>query len=599
MAFDGITTFAICSELRQRLQGGRIDKIYQPEADEAVLSVRSLGQNLRLLLTCQASHPRLHITEKKPENPLSPPMFCMLFRKHFAGGKITEIAQIEFDRIVEISVEVFNEMGDLCTKKIILEIMGKHSNLILTDENGRIIDAMRHVTEQMSKFRTVLPGLPYTHSRHNDKANPLLVSDEASLFNLLEKCGTVLSKSLYQALNGLCPVSAREICYRAGVSDKAPPTDLPPAARQSLFVSFRQLLSSMQDQAFTYRIYRDGDAPSEFSVLPYFSLGSAPFQEYETLSALLDVFYAKQDVRNKIQQKSQDLHKLIQTNLERARKKAGLQEQQMADTKGRELDRIYGELLTANIYQLKKGMTSVSVSNFYEEDAPSVTIPLDSNLGPSQNAQRYFNRYNKQKRTEAALTQQLEQTHEEIAYLDSILGALELADCEKDLEDIRLELHETGYIRKTRKSKKNLSTSKPLEFRTSEGLRVLIGKNNIQNDMLTFRISSPYDYWFHVKDIPGSHTILFCAGLEFDKDYTMASLAEAASLAAAHSKASTGSNVPVDYALRKYVKKPAGAKPGFVIYTHQQTLYGTPSCGCFNYPPAKPRPPSFRPWRPT
>ena len=239
----------------------------------------------------------------------------------------------------------------------------------------------------------------------------------------------------------------------------------------------------------------------------------------------------------------------------------------MADTKDRDQDRIFGELLTANIYQLKKGMTSVSVANFYEEEASSVTIPLDSNLSPSQNAQRYFNRYNKQKRTEAALTEQLAQTYEEISYLDSILSALALADCEKDLEDIRLELHETGYIRKTRKSKKNLSTSKPLVFHTSEGLRVLIGKNNIQNDMLTFRTSSPYDYWFHVKDIPGSHTILFCAGLEFEKDYTMASILEAAALA--------GSNVPVDYALRKYVKKPSGSKPGFVIYTHQQTLYVT------------------------
>ena len=575
MAFDGITTFAICCELRQRLLGGRIDKIYQPETDEAVLSIRSLGQNYRLLLTCQAAHPRLHITEKKPETPLSPPMFCMLFRKHFSGGKIADIAQIDFDRIIEISVEVLNEMGDLCTKKIILEIMGKHSNLILTDENGRIIDAMRHVTEQMSKFRTVLPGLPYTHSHHNDKANPLLLHDEDSLFCLLEQNGTVLGKSFYQSLNGLCPFSAREICFRAGVSDKALLAELPAAAKQSVYAAFHQLFASVLDQAFSYRIYRESDVPCEFSVLPYFSMEAVSFQEYDTLSTLLDIFYAKQDVQNKILQKSQDLHKLIQTNLERARKKAGLQEQQMSDTKYRDQDRIFGELLTANIYQLKKGMTSISVANFYEEEASSVTIPLDSNLSPSQNAQRYFNRYNKQKRTEAALTEQLAQTYEEISYLDSILSALALADCEKDLEDIRLELHETGYIHKTRKSKKNLSTSKPLEFHTSEGLRVLIGKNNIQNDMLTFRTSSPYDYWFHVKDIPGSHTILFCAGLEFEKDYTMASILEAAALAAAHSKASAGSNVPVDYALRKYVKKPSGSKPGFVIYTHQQTLYVT------------------------
>ena len=320
-------------------------------------------------------------------------------------------------------------------------------------------------------------------------------------------------------------------------------------------------------------LYRREDQPADFSVFPYESLAGLCAEGFADLWTLLDSFYRLRDVRDKIKQKAQDLHHLLSTNLDRARRKEALQLQQLADTEDRELDRIRGELLTANLYRITEAMTSVRLENYYEEGSPQIEIPLDPSLSPSQNAQRYYRRYNKKKRTEQALTQQLSSTREEIRYLESIEDALALADCEKDLEDLRAELHQTGYIRRTRRAAKNLSASRPLTFTTSEGMEVLVGKNNIQNDALTFKTSDPYDLWLHVKDIPGSHVILRIAGKIQGQDYTEQSILEAARLAARHSKGAGGTKVPVDYTLRRYVKKPAGAKPGFVIYTHQTTLY--------------------------
>lgn len=576
MAFDGITTYAVLRELNQKLLGGRIDKIYQPDADEIILGVRSLGSNCRLLLTAQARCPRIHITDQRPENPLSPPMFCMLLRKHIAGGKIISMAQYHMDRIVELTVEAVNEMGDLVQKRLILEMMGKHSNLFLIDEHGVIIDAIHHVTAQMSSVRPVMPGMLYELPTHNAKVNPLTISSYEACAEALRTQPGPVQKSIYLSMNGISPFMAREILFRAGVDDKSHLDNLTPEELEAIYHAFSQVFAEMVEGRNEYTIYLDGDVMKEFTVLPSQLMEGANSLSYSTISELLDVFYKKQDVHNKIQQKSQDLHKLISNNLDRARRKAALQEKQMEDTKDREEDRIAGELITANIYQLKKGMTTVELVNFYEEDMPLVTIRLDSTLTPAQNAQKYFNRYNKAKRTEAALTEQLQSTYEEIEYLESIETSLALSNQERDLENLRMELHEAGYIRRMRKVTKNLSASKPMSFTTSEGVKILIGKNNIQNDQLTFKTASPYDLWLHVKDIPGSHTILFVSGLTEGEDYTEKSILEAAKLAASFSKAANGSNVPVDYTLRRYVKKPSGSKPGFVIYTHQQTLYVTP-----------------------
>ena len=581
MAFDGITIFAVCRELSEALQGGRIDKIYQPDDHEIILQIRKAQDGggsvtRRLLLTTLANSPRLHLTERRPENPLQPPMFCMLLRKHLSGGRLLSIDQYHTDRIVELTFEALDELGDPVHKRLILEIMGKHSNLFLVDENDTILDALHHVGVTMSSVRQVLPGLPYELPVHSDKWDPFEINDPGLFRTLVSAQKEPLYKALYLSMNGFSPFLAREILARAGIEESALYPHLSAEQEAHLYAAFHDLLEDVAAGRLSYRIYREGPRMVEFSIVPSLLMRGAEEEVFDTLSELLDVFYQQKDTTQKIRQKAQDLSRLISNNLDRARRKARLQEKQLEDTKGREVYRIQGELITANIYQLQKGMKSCSLPNFYEEDQPLMQIRLDENLTPSQNAQKLFDRYNKLKRTEAALTDQLQQTYEEIEYLESIESALALSDQERDLENLRQELHETGYIRRVKKAQRNLAASKPLEFTTSEGVKVWIGKNNIQNDQLTFRTAQPNDLWLHVKDIPGSHTILFISGLSEGTDYTDTSILEAARLAAAHSRAASGSQVPVDYTLRRYVKKPSGARPGYVIYTHQKTVYVTP-----------------------
>ena len=576
MAFDGITTYKVIEELRQKIEGGKIDKIYQPEKDEIVLTIRRPGQVYRLLLSAHMDSARFYLTENKPETPLEPPMFCMLFRKHFGGGKLMHLEQVGFDRILEMDVEVYNELGDLCRKKIILEIMGRHSNLILVDENGRIIDCAHHVGQDMSHFRMVLPGLPYEAPSHNQRANPLLMEDVDRFTAVWQNCHAPIGKGMYQVFNGISPFAAAEICFRAGVSEKASFEDLTQEERERLYQAFTQLFCEMREKAAHPEIFLDGDRMREYSMVESRLMAGVERKTFDTPSALLDVYYVRQDTKNRLRQKAQDLHKLVMTHLDRARRKYDLQQKQMQDTQGREKYQRMGDLITANIYRIQMGERSLIAEDFYQDPPVEVEIALKENLTPAQNAQKYYAKYNKLKRTEEALTEQLQQTEEEIQYLESLLTAMEMADCEKDLEDIRLELYETGYVRKNRQKRKNLAASKPLTMRTSEGLEVMVGKNNIQNDQLTFKMASPFDLWFHVKDIPGSHTVLFCSGKEYGKDYTEQSILEAAQIAAGHSRAAQSSRVPVDYAERRYVKKPSGSKPGFVIYTHQKTLFVEP-----------------------
>ncbi len=574
MPFDGTVVCAVCDQLRRELLGSRIDKIYQPEAEEIVLTLRSQGRAVRLLLTASASHARLQLTQSKPETPLSPPMFCMLFRKYFGGGKLVALEQENFDRVVRLDFEVRNELGDLCQRRVILEMMGKHSNLILVDETGRIIDAVRHVTPLMSSVRFVQPGLPYTAPCHTHKKNPLTETSPAAFREALAAYPGPVGKALYQAYNGFCSFSAREVLCRADLEERATLDRLSPDDFSRLFDSFSRFLTQLTATPAAPVLYLANDQPLDFSAFPYVCMTGVSQQAFDSFWPLLDLFYQRSDTQDKLRQKSQDLHHLLTTNLDRAHRKEALQLQQLKDTEDREADRICGDLLTANLYRLTPGITTARLENYYETDAPLLEIALDPTLTPSQNAQRYYRRYNKKKRTEEATVQQLQATREEIRYLESVQDALALADCEKDLEDLRLELHETGYLRLRRRSGgKNLAVSRPLSFRTSEGIEVLVGKNNIQNDLLTFKMADPEDLWFHVKDMPGSHVVLRIAGKVPDKDYTNRSLQEAAELAARHSKAAAGSKVPVDYTRRRYVKKPSGAKPGFVIYTHQTTAY--------------------------
>lgn len=576
MAFDGITTYKVTEELQDKISGGKIDKIYQPEKDEIVLLIRRPGSALRLLLSAHMDSARIYLTQRRPETPLEPPMFCMLFRKHFSGGKITAVRQLGFDRIVQISAEVYNELGDLCHKKIILEIMGRHSNLILVDEKGRIIDSVHHVGQDMSHFRMVLPGLDYAPPSHNSRLNPLETDSLPAFDSAFSQCRAPLGKGMYQIFNGISPFAAAEICYRARVPEQALYRELNDSQKEALFTAFTALFEQMQRETAQPVIYMDGISMKEYAMIPAQMMAGVQERRFESPSELLDAYYVGQDAKNRLKQKAADLHKLVTTNLERARRKYALQQEQMEDTKDREIYQRKGDLITSNIYRVEKGDRLLIAEDFYQDPPCRVEIALKENLSPSQNAQRYYARYNKLKRTEEALNGQIIQTEEEIAYLESLLTSMDLADCEKDLEDIRQELYETGYIRRNRQKRKNLAASRPLQTKTSEGLTVMIGKNNIQNDQLTFRTAGPRDLWFHAKDIPGSHTVLFCEDKEAGRDYTEQSILEAAQLAAGHSKASLSGKVAVDYTERRYVKKPAGAKPGFVIYTHQKTLQASP-----------------------
>ncbi|MBQ7064509.1 MAG: NFACT family protein [Firmicutes bacterium] len=576
MAFDGITTYYVTEELRQMVLGGKIDKIYQTDTDEVVLQIRRPGNVYRLLLSAHGDSARFYLTEQKPETPLEPPMFCMLFRKHFGGGRVADIRQIGFDRILEIRAEVYNELGDPCVKQIILEVMGRHSNLILVDEKGTIIDCVHHVGQTMSHFRTVLPGLPYQAPSHNQRIDPPAVRDYDEFDRAWEGKHNAVGKSMYQVFNGISPFAASEICFRAGVSDRAAYEDLPEEQKNSLYAAFSDYFREMLTEPACPAIFLDGDQMKEYSMISSRMMAGVGSRTFQTPSELLDIYYVRQDNKNRLRQKSQDLHKLVSTNLDRVNRKETLQSRQLAETADRDRYQRAGDLILSNIYRLHAGDEKFEAEDFYEDPPVTREIELNPHLSPSQNAQKYYDKYNKLKRTEEAVTLQLEDTRREAAYLASILDALEMADCEKDLEDIRAELAQTGYLRRSKAKRRNLQASRPLEFTTSEGLMVLVGKNNVQNDQLTFKMATPFDYWFHVKDMPGSHVILFCGDRKLGQDYTEQSILEAAQIAAGHSSLAEDGKVSVDYTQRRYVKKPSGAKPGFVNYTHQKTLVVEP-----------------------
>ena len=581
MPFDGFSAHRVAEELYELLAGGRIDKIYQPEADQIVMNIRSRGSVFHLLLCAGASSARFQLTQKKTETPLSPPMFCMLLRKHLGNGKITDISQIHFDRILRIDVEALDELGDIRTKTLILEVMGKHSNLILVDDNMRIIDSIRHVNPLMSSVRQIGPGLFYTWPTHNEKTDPLVFIEETKdrsreeINRWLDRIiapGPIL-KAVYTSFHGFSPFSSRELLFRCKVDEKEIFSELTEERKYGFYESLVTMISQLKAARGPYQLYvSEEGTPLDFSVIDYQSMEGTLGRSYPSLDLLLDEYYARIQKTDVLKQKAQDLRHLLTTNLDRVRKKLILQEKSMEDTKSREEDKIKADLITANVYQLKEGMSFCDLPNYYEEEMPLVRISLDPHLSPAQNAQKYYRRYNKLKRTEEALIGQMESTREEKAYLESVLAALDLSDCEQDLMDIREEMSANGYLKKTVKGKKNLQKSKPLGFLTEEGVKGYIGKNNVQNDYLTFRMARPRDEWFHVKNIPGSHVILLVQDLVFGKDYTEKSILQGAAQAALHSSAGEENRVTVDHTRVMYVKKPAGSKPGFVRYTHEQSI---------------------------
>jgi len=575
MAFDGIAVSNIVHELKTKLIGGRVDKIYQPRADEIIFSVRSLREgNFRVLISANSMNPRVHITEIKKENPLTAPMFSMVMRKHAAGGRILDIRQPDFERIIVIDVESMNELGDMSVKHIITEIMGKHSNIILTDENDRILDSIKHVSHEKSSVREVLPGGQYVYPPSQDKINPL--NADFDIFNntVIQKASQTLQAIIYKSFTGISPAYASEICYNAGFDSSDRGEQLDDSGIKKLWESFSSDIRRIKNGEYTPHIVYDNNG----NVVDFFSLSSNQYsgfeiKNYESFSELLENFYKKRDNLYHVRQRAHDVRRIVVSNIERCVKKHDIQQKALNDTEDREKYRLYGELITANIYSIDENSTKLVTQNYYEEGMPEIEIPLDPLLTPAENAARYFNRYNKAKRTYAATLVQKEQNEAELNYLESVLSAIDASDDDSDISEIRRELINEGYIRAKRQDKnKAVKKTKPLHFISSDGFDIYAGKSNIQNDELTLRFADGNDIWLHTKNIPGSHVIIKC-GENAVPDRT---IEEAAVIAAYYSKAKDSTKVPVDFTPRKYVKKPNGAKPGMVIYVQNRTAYVDP-----------------------
>ena len=575
MAFDGITVSAIKAEIEDKILGGRIDKVYQPEKDEIILGIRSMGQAYKLLLTSNASNPKFHFTQTNPSNPMTPPLFCMVMRKHLQSGKIIKIEQPDFDRILNIYVESLNELGDYSVKKLVLEIMGRHSNIILTDENNTILDCIKHIGHDTSSVREVLPGREYTLPPSQGKINTLEL-DNNNFNEVLENNPSFEIQSvIYKNYTGISPIAASEICYRANVNGSTPVEALTDIQKEIVFNKFAELVEDIKANRFyPESITNEKGKTIDFSPIEMTQFNGLEIKKYTSISELIESFYANRDFAYRIGQKTQDLRKLITQNIERCIRKKDIQMQTLRSIKNRDELRLKGELLTANIYSIKKGMTTVELPNYYSENQELVAIELDSNKTPSENAQKYYKAYNKAKRTFEALKDQIKSNDEELAYLESVLTSVNNCTDEQDVKEIRRELREEGYVKKVKNQKdKSKKHSVPLHFISQDGFDIYVGKNNIQNDELTLKFARPRDIWMHTKNIPGSHVILVANGQTIP-DTT---LNEGAMLSAFYSKAKNSSKVPVDYTEKKNVKKPNGSKPGFVIYETNKTAYITTS----------------------
>lgn len=568
MAFDGVTIANVVSELRKELVGGRLYKIAQPEEDELLLTVKVPTGQQRLLLSASASLPMLYLTQNNKQSPMTAPNFCMLLRKHLQNGRITDITQPGLERIVHIGVEHLDEMGDLCHKTIVVEIMGKHSNIIFVNEDNTVIDSIKRISAAVSSVREVLPGKPYFIPATQDKADALATGYEV-FRELLSGKPQPVFKALYGSFTGISPILAQELCYRAKVDAERPTAALEETDYRRLFETFSEMVSDIKAENFTPNIAYSGAKPVEYAALPLtlYGYGSQSTESPDkvvtcaSMSSLLEQYYAEKNTLTRIRQKSFDLRRIVSTALERNVKKYDLQLRQMKDTEKREQYRIYGELLNTYGYDAKPGDKQLKALNYYTNE--EVTIPLDPTLTATENAKKYFDKYSKLKRTYEALSELTIQVKEEIDHLESISAALDIALHEEDLTQIKEELTESGYIRRKGNAKKQKITSKPFHYISSDGFHIYVGKNNFQNDELTFKFATGNDWWFHAKKMPGSHVVVKLGNAQELPDRTFE---EAARLAAYYSKGREQEKVEIDYIQKKHVKKPAGAKPGFVVY---------------------------------
>ncbi len=567
MPMDGLTLGFIAHELGAMLISGRIDKVNQPERDELIITIRNNNANHQLLLSASANHARVHLTAHKKTNPLEPPMFCMLLRKHLTGGRATAVRQVSGDRILEMDIDCKDELGDRTTRTLVIELMGKHSNIMLLRQDGRLIDSARHVTDDISRVREVLPGLPYTRPPGQDKIPFDQVTPPALYEKLCQSSGP-LHKALAGCITGLSALSAKELACRATSDEDA---HLSSCDLHAVSGSVSEALGRLPAEAEAAILLSDDGAPVDFVAFPYRCRAALQRECHPSLSDAMDAFYDSRDRADRIAQKSSSLHRVLKNNIERCEKKLALQMDALTDAGRMDEYRVMGELITASQHRVQKGMKRVALPNYYAEDMAEIVVPLDEKLSPQQNAQRYFKHYQKARNAQRLAAEQKAKTEDELVYLEGQLHNLEKCTAEAELNEIRQELEKEGYVRANhnRRQMKALPPSQPLHFQSASGLHILVGKNNLQNDKLTSDAQGN-ETWLHAKDMPGSHVII--ASPEVDEETLM----QAARIAAHYSKGREGSRVPVDYTLKKYVKKPSGAKPGFVIYTHQKTLYVEP-----------------------
>ncbi|MCI5649785.1 MAG: NFACT family protein [Fusicatenibacter sp.] len=570
MAFDGITVSNVVKELNDTIVGGKINKIAQPEADELMITVKNNRTLYRLLISASASLPLIYLTETNKPGPLTAPNFCMLLRKHIGSARILSVTQPGLERILIFDLEHLNELGDLCHKKLIVEIMGKHSNIIFCQEDLTIIDSIKHISANMSSVREVLPGRTWFIPHTQDKKDPLTITEE-EFFNFVCSKPMPAAKAIYSSLTGFSPLMAEEVCTRAGVDGGFSINVLEETARLHLFHTFARMTDDIKEGAFSPNIIYHGEEPLEFAAFSLSQYRELRCETFSSISAVLETYYSMRNRITRIRQKSADLRRIVNTALERNVKKYELQKKQQKDTEKKEKYRVYGELLNTYGYGLEPGAKSLEALNYYTNEM--ITIPLVSRLTAAENAKKYFDRYSKLKRTEEALNELLIETKEDIEHLESVSTSLDIALDEADLVQVKEELIEYGYIRRKGPSgKKQKITSHPFHYRSSDGFDIYVGKNNYQNEELSFKFASGNDWWFHSKGQPGSHVIVKTNG----KELPDTTFEEAARLAAYYSKGRQSPKVEIDYTKKKNLRKPNGSKPGFVVYYTNYSMVAAP-----------------------
>ncbi|MEE0944553.1 MAG: NFACT RNA binding domain-containing protein [Clostridia bacterium] len=576
MALDSIAVSALIKELNAALIDGRIDKIHQPERDELTVSVRTFSDSFKLVISASPSNARVHFTDTGKENPKTAPMFCMLLRKHIQGGKIISVSQPDFERIIDITVQTRNELGDIVLRHLIVELTGRNANIILTDENSRIIEAARHIDFTQSSVRQILPGLTYLSPPPQNKI-PFL--DSKRDFDLSFDDITITAQSALMAeMSGISPIFAREVIYRVTNRTDTMASTLSIDDKNQIITLLNHYRLKASNGEFSPVVITEKETGriidfSPFDISQYES--ACEITSFSKMADAIECFYSTRASKERLKQRSADLLKLVNSNLERLSKKLIIQQKTLKDAENKEKYRRFGDLITSSLYMIKPGMTEAQVPDYFESDAPTVKIPLSPQLSPAENAQKYYKRYTKAKNAEIEVNKQLESTLTETEYLQSTLSFIENCTTLSDINAIRLELLQEGYIKShtNNRKKQKESGSIPYHFISSDGFDIYVGKNNLQNDLLTLKFANNQDIWFHTKKIHGSHTVI---KLGLDKQVPKNTLIEAAQLAAYYSKARESGQVPVDYTTIKNVKKPNGAKPGMVIYDNYNTIYATP-----------------------